>query len=565
MEYRSYAAKRNFSSTKELETILNVGLIVEAMWDNMNIASHYSKEVMHTAIVGVKDVVGNRIFYILVSRSDEFTMPPTPSGTTLKVQFMPKTAESRRKKPFDETMIAESFGVEYNSNVAYNMKRLTVKNKGKGKQPGQNDGEEKTTLAAGGPAVDPATGEPAVDSSTATVDADAMEIEDPTPAEASKNKNQTRNKGNGNSNKLQKQQAKVKPVKKEPAFPMYSCRVIELANSPGDICIAVKISDKVLDASFVDDHFSRMIAVEKQAFNDFRDACNFNGPQRDFWQGVFGSTKFMTMLQGPPGTGKTTTVASVTLCFALLRIKTLLTAPSNTAAQECMRNLVGHLKTLYQVFPESEEWFKVIYLPTGAATRRDVSKQDDIDAETVPDMVADGEKPAEDEEFEKKNAQTWLSRRSQIKAGQNIGSKQQRIFIELTKAMTKKISEDSAIRIVVCTSSTSALLEEYKWTPWAVLIDEYSAGSEPDSYVPLAFKPRRGVLAGDHEKRKLVTRSSGHNDMHPDIAELPTNLTYNCLENDSDKEGVDSGDDDDDEAPEVEDKDGDLEVDVDRL
>ncbi|TGO84071.1 hypothetical protein BPOR_0554g00070 [Botrytis porri] len=40
MQYRSYPAQRNFSSTKELETILSVGLIGEAMWDNVNIASH---------------------------------------------------------------------------------------------------------------------------------------------------------------------------------------------------------------------------------------------------------------------------------------------------------------------------------------------------------------------------------------------------------------------------------------------------------------------------------------------------------------------------------------------
>ncbi|TGO20620.1 hypothetical protein BPAE_0280g00070 [Botrytis paeoniae] len=312
--------------------------------------------------------------------------PATPPSTTLKVQFIPKAAGSKQKKLFDESLITEGYDVEHNSGVAYSMKRLTIKNKGKGKQRGQNDGEGKTTPAAGEPAVDPAT---------AIVDTDAMEIEDPTPAEASKNKDQAKNKGNGN--KWQKQQAKVKPAKKEPVFPMYSCRIIELANSPGDLCIAVKIADRGLDASFVvgseievciimtrnaipqirqmkaigsickqpavhnvkhamlqnwllgddiytgkdtpaqsvqDDHFSRMKDVEKQAFNDFRDACNFNGPQRDFLQDVFGTTKFMNMLQGPSETGKITTVASVTLGFALLRIKTLLNAPSNTAAQE---------------------------------------------------------------------------------------------------------------------------------------------------------------------------------------------------------------------------------------
>ncbi|KAF7891308.1 uncharacterized protein EAF02_001633 [Botrytis sinoallii] len=296
----------------------------------------------------------------------------------------------------------------------------------------------------------------------------------------------------------------------------------------------------------------------------------------------------MSMLQGPPGTGKTTTVASATLGFALLRIKTLLTATSSTAAQECMRKLVGHLKTLYEVCPESEEWFKVIYLPTESATHRDVSEQDDLDAETVSDMVADGEQPTEDEGFEKyklwnhiiqaykndasdktihpaderrKNARTWLSTRGEIKLGVSIRSKQRETFVDLTKAMTKKIFGDHSIRIVVCTSSTSALLEEYNWTPWAVLIDEASAGSEPDCYVPLAFKPRRIVLAGDLEKVKLFTRSAGHNEfadqlglslyerlygkptmplyrlkinyrMHPDIAELPANLTYEWLESD---------------------------------
>ncbi|KAF7950205.1 hypothetical protein EAE96_007496 [Botrytis aclada] len=430
---------------------------------------------------------------------------------------------------------------------------------------------------------------------------------------------------------------------------MYSCRVIELANSPGDLCIAVKIAEKVLDASLVagseinvciimarnaipqirqmraigsickqaaghnvrhtllqnwllgddiytgkdmpaqsvqDDHFSRMKDIEKQAFIDFRDACNFNGPQRDFWQGVFGTTRFMSMLQGPPGTGKTTTVASAALGFALLRIKTLLTAPSNIAAQECMRKLVGHLKTLYEVCPESEEWFNVVYLPTESATRRDLSEQDDIDTEIISDMVADGEQPTEDAGFEKyklwnhivraykkdvadktlhqaddrkKNARTWLSTRGEIKLGIPVRSKQRNTFVDLTKAMTQKIFDDYSIRIVVCTSSTSALLEEYKWAPWVVLVDESAFGSGPDSYVPLALKPRHSVLAGDHEQLKPTVRSSGHNEfanqlglslyerfygkstmplyrlkinyrMHPDIVELPANLTYEWLE-----------------------------------
>ncbi|KAF7891309.1 uncharacterized protein EAF02_001634 [Botrytis sinoallii] len=172
------------------------------------------------------------------------------------------------------------------------------------------------------------------------VNTDAMEIEDPTPAEASKKKNQADGKGKGKGNKWQRQQAKAKQVKKEPVFSGYSSRVIELSNSPGDICIAVKIADKVLDAGLIvgteikvcltmtrntipqirqmkaiasickkpavhnvkhamlqnlllgddiytgkdapartvqEDHFSRMEDVEKRAFNDFRDACNFNG------------------------------------------------------------------------------------------------------------------------------------------------------------------------------------------------------------------------------------------------------------------------------------------------
>ncbi|TGO49712.1 hypothetical protein BCON_0203g00250 [Botryotinia convoluta] len=526
--------------------------------DNVSIANHFSEDVIHTAIVGGKDIVGYRILRILVSKSDEYPMPPTPPGSELKVRFMPGVAEA--------------------------MYELAIKNKGKGKQPGQNEGEEKTT---------PGDGEPAVDSATAIVDVNAMEIEDPTPAEASKNKNQA--KGKGKSNKWQKQQAKAKQVKKGPVFQDASlivsteikvcltmtrnaipqirqmkaiasiCKKPAVHNVKHAMLQNLLLGDDIYTSkdaparTVQEDHFSRMEDVEKRAFNDFRDACNFNGPQKDFWQGVFGTTKFMT---------------SATLGFALSRIKTLLTAPSNTAAQDCMRKLVGHLKTLYEVCPESENWFKVVYLPTESATRRDLSEQDDIDAEIVSDMVADGEQPTEDEGFEKyklwnlivqaykndatdktmhqaddrrKNARTWLSTR--------------KTFVDLTKAMAKKIFEDHPIRIVVCTSSTSALLEEYKWTPWAVLIDEASAGSEPDSYVPLAFKPRRSVLAGDLEKVKLLTRSSGHNEfadqlglslyerlygnptmplyrlkincrMHPDIAELHANSTYEWLESD---------------------------------
>ncbi|KAF7891310.1 uncharacterized protein EAF02_001635 [Botrytis sinoallii] len=97
IQYRSYPAKRNFSSTKELETILSVGLIGDAMWDNVNIAMHFGKDVIHTAIVGEKDVVGDRILHILVSRGDEFPMPPTPPGSELKVRFMPGVVEAMTK------------------------------------------------------------------------------------------------------------------------------------------------------------------------------------------------------------------------------------------------------------------------------------------------------------------------------------------------------------------------------------------------------------------------------------------------------------------------------------
>ncbi|THV44167.1 hypothetical protein BGAL_0713g00030 [Botrytis galanthina] len=44
MQYRSYAVKRNFSTPKELEIVLSVSLIGDAMWDNVFIANHFSED-----------------------------------------------------------------------------------------------------------------------------------------------------------------------------------------------------------------------------------------------------------------------------------------------------------------------------------------------------------------------------------------------------------------------------------------------------------------------------------------------------------------------------------------
>lgn len=94
-----------------------------------------------------------------------------------------------------------------------------------------------------------------------------------------------------------------------------------------------------------------------------------NGPQKATWRYMFENRNFVTQLQGPPGTGKTKTAAMIAMTFMASNTKTAFCAPSNTAAEQCMEEVIKELNTLKKIDPKLSDSYTVVYLPTTAITK----------------------------------------------------------------------------------------------------------------------------------------------------------------------------------------------------
>ena len=189
---------------------------------------------------------------------------------------------------------------------------------------------------------------------------------------------------------------------------------------------------------------------EKDIFNKYIASCNLNTPQEAVWNNIFNFRNFLTMLQGPPGTGKTRTVATIAMSYVLLKCKTALCAPSNTAVEECMKNVVQNINLLREIDPTAAEDFLVVLLPTAASTKASLKNLGDEHA--AYDFVAEGE-GAENDPYREyrlhshivrfmqskvalrtadhEMAQNWLDVLKKLKTKQTVKKKDLREFVDL--------------------------------------------------------------------------------------------------------------------------------------
>jgi hypothetical protein len=339
--------------------------------------------------------------------------------------------------------------------------------------------------------------------------------------------------------------------------------------------------------SLKDDFFSRMSDEEKDTFNKFAESCSFNDRQQKFVDHIFGTREFVTLLQGPPGTGKTHTLSGTGVLAAVARIKVAICAPSNIAVGQNMTQIVKRLKNLYAINPAAKDWFKVVYLPTEAATRADLDNLqygDAFDAtahEMVSGITYDDLKEDEFQEFrlwshirrsirqrlnvrdgsaeELLDCQKWLDILKTMTACEWVERDEKRWFVEYGINETEKVLRDPTVRIVLTTCNNADQLVSCDYNPLLVIIDESAFATEQDCYIPLSLRGRIHILAGDHEQLRPVVLSKGHNvmanqlrmsiferhyghpsvslhrlkrnyRMHPVISDLPGQISYEYLE-----------------------------------
>lgn len=256
------------------------------------------------------------------------------------------------------------------------------------------------------------------------------------------------------------------------------------------------------------------------------------------WELLFYNNRFTSLLQGTPGTGKTKTVAGQGLGLALCEVKTLITAPSNTAARESLIKLVQMLREVLARFPQAEEWFDIVYLPTRSTTLSDIMEAD-VDWEIMTDHTikegqnqtgqADVDKYAlwrhiaasfeEDDgnrsDTEKQTkAKVWLDVLEAYKYSHRISAKDKKKFFLAVEGKAKEIfsSPLSNVKIVICTCNTAHLLQDYGYKPRASLADEAAFGSEPELIIPAILSASKNQYSGDHMQLPPVVKSAGHNE-----------------------------------------------------
>ncbi|CZR63032.1 uncharacterized protein PAC_12929 [Phialocephala subalpina] len=330
-------------------------------------------------------------------------------------------------------------------------------------------------------------------------------------------------------------------------------------------------------AAYIDEALSKMTGAEKKRFREYLKTFEvMNGPQKATWRDIFEYRNFMTQMQGPPGTGKTKTAAMIAVTFMMTKTKTAFCAPSNTATEQCLEEVIQQLEVLKKIDPKFANDYKVIYLPTTATTKASIAKAGITEDHAAFDMVAEGQRSkfqeyslhthivasfksrVDNKIGDTKQAQDWLDTHEKIKNGLSIGRKEAKDFVNVGMLESAAVLKQERVRLVVSTCNNADQMVEFGYEANAVVIDESAFSTEQDCLVPLSLCARFNVLVGDHEQLKPFVRSRGHNEfarqlglsiytrfyghynvplhrlkinyrMHPDIAELPGLLSYEWL------------------------------------
>jgi hypothetical protein len=552
-KFASQALKRSFGSMRELEITECIALIYETMYENQVIRKYFDMDKYHQATV--KQAVNGYVqLEVKVQKQDDYAMPPVTEDsrfTVRKVQVNDPDLDMHDAGAFDDEPEGdEMFPPEKEQPTEKPAPTFT------------HSGNEYKGRTIN------------VDSDADFVVSFFVQKKEERAEFVEGQQITVALKMDRNPIPTRRQLKEVmkdckKPSKKDGWKFRAMQRFLKGAGNPE--------TDSETLGSLKEEAFARMDDREKKLFQDYIDSCNMNGPQQDVWKHIFDYRHFLTMLQGPPGTGKTRTVANIALSYALLKMKTALCAPSNTATEECMRNVVQNLNRLCEIDPEAKNDFKVVLLPTTASTKASLANLGEEQA--AYDFLAEGEGAANDpfQEYrlhahvvksfqtrvatgqgDVEQARKWLSVRDKLKSRNTVSRKELRAFIDLGIEEGGVVLKDPRVRLVVSTSNNADQMAEYGYKPQAVVIDEAAFATEQDSMVPLSLGARSNVIVGDHEQLKPIVRSRGSNEfasqlglslyerfyghfsvplfrlkinyrMHPDIAELPGILTYEWL------------------------------------
>lgn len=231
----------------------------------------------------------------------------------------------------------------------------------------------------------------------------------------------------------------------------------------------------------------------------------------------------LTLIQGPPGTGKTNT--SGTIIYHLNKLypnkKILVCAPSNVA--------VDHLTSKL-----SQLGLKVVRLMARS--------RDDVDS-SVSDFSLDN--------LIKKNARGEFKRLFKLKEEMGeLDANNEKIYSREFLKSKKAILRSADIVCSTCVGAGGYDLDGFDFH--AVLIDESTQASEPESLIPITRGVKQVILVGDHQQLGPVILNKkaanaglrqslferlifiGHTPvrlevqyrMHPCLSEFPSNMFY---------------------------------------
>ncbi|KAF7914754.1 uncharacterized protein EAE98_011453 [Botrytis deweyae] len=501
--YASHAARRSFGSPRDMQIGLSLGVIFEGMWEKYNISRYFSPEFTHQSTV--KSRKGPFIqLHVTVEKDENFAMPDVAPGTHMKFTVVPLPIDPEAPK-------------EPVADLGFIMVK-GMKQKRKAMPPG---------------GWMPAT--EVVNARVLSVD---TQMDFVLGFQIVKADHQKAFSNNANLEICIEMDRNTIPANRMLMAIAKICGPPRAVNEFRQRAFLMGHGVENVGSSIYTEFKDQMTKQQRGAFDYLCKSMDMNKQQLRAWELMFYSNCHTSLLQGPPGTGKTKTVAGQGLGLALCGVKTLITAPSNTAAREVMIKLLDMLATVREKFPQVDEWFDIVYLPTRGTTISDL-KEADIDWDSLAyGIVVEGEnqtgqagldknalwkhvvksfeEDAENRDDAEKQqvAKQWLITLKHFKNCVPITSKEKKKFFLRAESKTQEIftSLTSTVKIVICTCNTAHLLQGYGYKPQACLTDEATFGAEPEVLIPAALCASKNQYSGDHKQLHPVVKSAGHNE-----------------------------------------------------
>ncbi|KAF7865603.1 uncharacterized protein EAF02_010026 [Botrytis sinoallii] len=501
--YASHAARRSFGSPRDMQIGLSLGVIFEGMWEKYNISRYFSPEFTHQSTV--KSKKGPFIqLHVTVEKDENFAMPDVAPGTHMKFTVVPLPIDPEAPK---EPVADPGFIM---------VKGMKQKRK----------------------AMPPGGWMPATEVVKARVLSVDTQMDFVLGFQIVNADYQKAFSNNANLEICIEMDRNTIPANRMLMAIAKLCGPPRAVNEFRQRAFLMGHGVENVGSSIYTEFKDQMTKQQRGAFDYLCKSMDMNKQQLRAWELMFYSNCHTSLLQGPPGTGKTKTVAGQGLGLALCGVKTLITAPSNTAAREVMIKLLDMLATIREKFPQVDEWFDIVYLPTRGTTISDL-KEADIDWDSLAyDIVVEGESQTGqagldknalwkhvvksfEEDAENKDdagkqqvAKQWLITLKQFKNCIPITSKEKKKFFLRAESKTQEIftSLTSKVKIVICTCNTAHLLQGYGYKPQACLTDEAAFGAEPEVLIPAALCASKNQYSGDHKQLHPVVKSAGHNE-----------------------------------------------------